>query len=687
MPIPSVRARVYCNLGTVISGQFGDDYIQESGLSRTRGSVLLDGILTPNVGTKVEFAYEKYGLIARIPRTFRVLSSFSDPFSRTTKVSIGCLLSYLREAQVTPSKPSKEERQDADGYRIKGSADPDGGGSIPENERRVLGSHITAKFIVNTLLDELGVAHGSINLTNKFLADEEIVRGPFLDKVSDLIEAEGLYGYLSPDESLKVIDLKNPGGTLGPVIRTEHLLGVDRIGSGEQPGEEVAVKFTTTRLNSVSAQALAASDEEASSGNGLSGPTPFQPTPEFMGNEQEPPATKLFGIGVIGVGQDGSPKEETTQSINWEMSTSESLESTITVARKSKVKDEPPEEQSFAGLTWSRTYTFYKQLNGKSVPDWRRTFDKTFMAEAATNIVQQRWEAGFISANPSLFTVTTTVYYYDELGNETSVLVTKQEPEAVIFGRSNIPAAQKKGKTYTLVSINETQLHTTSIEIRETRTAKTDEGAWQQTFRQEWTLRMFTLQGQIAILKDPRASARLSASYLAALFRKYLNGGLVQTARDVETNFVSQSTSQERPSGPGNRTAGYAAPKKGPEVDTVKTSLPSSNVVDASRSIELELPATPDDVLTSGGTVIKSDAEEKAKNYGRTQNRLKAGHRGGFNIKIPPELAPDRPFSPIYLQAAGLTGQYRTNGQSWTFDANGLVVSIDCLFWGGAGQE
>jgi hypothetical protein len=48
---------------------------------------------------------------------------------------------------------------------------------------------------------------------------------------------------------------------------------------------------------------------------------------------------------------------------------------------------------------------------------------------------------------------------------------------------------------------------------------------------------------------------------------------------------------------------------------------------------------------------------------------------------------PIEPFSPMYIEANGLIAEFRTNGTSYTFDANGMVASTDALFWGGVGES
>jgi len=65
---------------------------------------------------------------------------------------------------------------------------------------------------------------------------------------------------------------------------------------------------------------------------------------------------------------------------------------------------------------------------------------------------------------------------------------------------------------------------------------------------------------------------------------------------------------------------------------------------------------------------------------------LKAGYAYGFNITTSAERLPTTPFSPVYVNAAGLSVATRINGTSWAFDQSGLVVSSDLMLCGVAGR-
>ena len=102
------------------------------------------------------------------------------------------------------------------------------------------------------------------------------------------------------------------------------------------------------------------------------------------------------------------------------------------------------------------------------------------------------------------------------------------------------------------------------------------------------------------------------------------------------------------------------------------------------------LPFAPDTTLVLNGqgviTRIPSGAEQAAREYALMLQALKAGYAYGFNITTSAERLPTTPFSPVYVNAAGLSVATRINGTSWAFDQSGLVVSSDLMLCGVAGR-
>ena len=152
-----IRATVACSLGgtavTLISGSISDDYVQGQGLVKTKGSIEVSGTYTPVIGTVVTFSYTKGGVTRAIPRKLRVLSSFADPFRRTTSIELGCRLTYLSDLQ---------EPIDWTAFDDPGNA------GFTQSDAEIVTLPIRASSVMDKCLTELGITASSSPLTNKF---------------------------------------------------------------------------------------------------------------------------------------------------------------------------------------------------------------------------------------------------------------------------------------------------------------------------------------------------------------------------------------------------------------------------------------------------------------------------------------------------------------------------------------
>jgi hypothetical protein len=227
-----IRATVTCSLGTLISGSISDDYLQGSGLVKTRGSCEISALITPAVGTVVTFDYVKGGVTRSIPRKLRVLSSFADPFRRTTKVELGCKLTYLSDLQ----EPVKWDAFD----------DPENAG-YDSDDQRIVTLPIHASSVMTKCLTELGITASSSPLTNKFSIAEFDFGGGYVQVLGDLLVSESYFGYLDTNEVLQVASLDQEGGT-GPVYTGADIVDLGPIGVGQLPGEAVTVSYSTLKL-------------------------------------------------------------------------------------------------------------------------------------------------------------------------------------------------------------------------------------------------------------------------------------------------------------------------------------------------------------------------------------------------------------------------------------------------------
>jgi hypothetical protein len=227
-----IRATVTCSLGTLISGSISDDYLQGSGLIKTRGSVEISALITPAVGTVVTFTYTKGGVTRSIPRKLRVLSSFADPFRRTTKVELGCKLSYLSDLRESLTWTAFNDPQNRD---------------VDPADSEIVTIPIYASSIMSQCLAKLGLAASGSALTNRFSVKEFDFSAGYVSVLSDLLVSEGYFGYLDTNEILRISSLNTGGGT-GPVFTSADIIDVGGIGTGQLPGEAVTVSYTTLKL-------------------------------------------------------------------------------------------------------------------------------------------------------------------------------------------------------------------------------------------------------------------------------------------------------------------------------------------------------------------------------------------------------------------------------------------------------
>lgn len=628
-----IRADVSCSLGVVISGSIGDDYIQGSGLIKTQGSVLLSELITPDTGTIVTFEYTKSGITRSIPRKLRVMSSFADPFRGTTQVELGCKLTYLSDLE--------------DPIDWTAFDDPDNA-ERTEDEARVVTIPISAASIMNNCLAELGITASSNPLTNKFSIATFSFDGGYVSILSDLLVSESYCGYLDMNEVLQVFSLNEEAGS-GPTFTRNDIIDLGPIGVGQLPGEAVTVSYSTLKLK--------------------------QPEP--------PPA------------EDASEEEveeynNNIDRINWEQDTSTSSPESYFVNYRDA--EGTLRTQSYSSSSSTTTTTSYKLIyvrkeNGssevKEVVSSRLTTETVGAISRLANAAAKYLEIGASFNNASITTTTRDTFSYDQYGNETLSVSSKSEPEAALLGAANFDWI------YGGVAFNASYSQTLA---EQTVTKSSQSGNYTQTITSNYLRFAFTQSGQQAI-----AVAREllpDTINLANVIKEAVFGsGLVHGNTTINTRRTG-ATSQERPSAAERTNAELSKdgdPNNGWRTESRADLELAVGSAAAQRRIEFSLPYAPDDRFMGppGGpfAVIASDAPAKANRYGRVQNRLLLGNRSGISLQIAPDRLPSAPFSPLFVQAGGLTALYRVNGTSWAFDSNGIVASVDALYWGVAGRN
>jgi hypothetical protein len=608
-----IRATVTCSLGTLISGSISDDYLQGNGLVKFRGSCEISGLITPDIGTVVTFSYTKGGTTYDIPRKLRVLSSFADPFRRTTRVELGCRLTYFSDLQ----EPVKWEAFD----------DPENA-SYTEADQEIITIPIHASSVMDKCLTELGITASSSPLTNKFSIAEFDFGPGYVQVLNDLLVSECYFGYLDSSEVLQIVSFDQDGNE-GPVYTGEDIVDLGPIGVGQLPGEAVTVSYSTLKLR----QPEAADDWTITRTSNLS--TIAVNYTAFNGD----PETKLYNVLT-------TTYEETAFD---QLSTAEGDLITVTTFRKTI-------EETDSVAVLGAAVTEYLTA-GLSFPVYR---------------VQK---------------ITQEYFLYDDYGNETQYIANVYGSPAHLIGSLSVPfVINNIGLT---VYFDPNQSRPLEYQVRKTLTV----GEFQKTTSELYKPWFETIQGQqtIAAARDNFNSVYEVQTYIDQLLPT--NSGLANYGLylvDLQIDSMLRRSGTIGPSKAERTNAENAIggnPANGYRTDSVAELELALGSATAQRRIELSMPYAPDDTFIKNAgppitySAIASDAEIKAKNYGRVQNRLLLGNRNGVNLQVAPERLPNAPFSPLYLKADGLTALYRSNGNQWAFDSNGIVCSTDALFW------
>jgi len=646
-----IRATVTCSLGTLISGSVSDDYIQGSGLVKTRGSCELKGIFTPAVGTVVTFSYTRNGSTKKVPRKLRVLSSFADPFRQVTKVELGCKLTYMKN--VTPAPTVDGEAAETSGRQqqcLNGYIDYPANSPVP--------IPVSAAGVMDTCLTKLGLTASSNPLTNRFNIDTFDLSAGYVSVLSDLLQSEGYFGYLDQNEKLQVCDLTKESGK-GPVVTAADVVDIDAIGVGDLPGDAVVVRYNALKLSS-----------------------------------------DLDTADQFGLDQRNWELEETVGSpqqieIRYTDSQGESLTSTYSYIPYSSTKTTYGEDKS-----WDDNVCVIASSSGEGADlsnsvVQRVTTQRTIKAESANSYCAQALSAGLDPAASTLGTITRTEdYEYDGDGQLIRQTSRIYEPFFKWAGGIGVEFVYPSGTGVATVVLGNSEVlveeviqefetiyaprpRFINLKPGETFERSVDGQKVTTTTYRNWVLTLGGQQGAASIKEfAPFSSADQLFSWLTSV-----SGTMVMVDSQVRTQR-GRGGSAGQVRAPQALRIGQA---KGSSAETTAELAYAMGSSSSDRFVSFSMPYQSDDTYSATGTIQRGDAKAKALRYGRIQNRLLLGNRNGVNLQLHPNKLPARPFAPFYLSDGSLMVQYRANGLNWAFSSEGIVTSVDALFWGVAG--
>jgi hypothetical protein len=651
-----IRAKVTCSLGTAISGFFADDYLQGNGLIKTRGEVVLKGTQTPVVGTSVSFTYEKGGSTYTVPRVLRVLSSFADPFRRTTTVQLGCKLTYLENRKPPIKNPSTKDEHSTVPCKVFLQA------TLP----------ISATYVFDQCLTALGLTSDTVPLTSKFSLEEFDLTPGYIQVMSDLLQSEGYVGYLDSSEIIKFIDLTVDAAT-GPLITPDEVVDLEPIGSGELPGESVVVRWSNLHLlppdelygdeylkRSWEIEEVFGAPSEVSvsytddDGNTQSDSAVFYPY-SFAATRYDVWDRKIESISLNLVSSAETNNRWASDAFRqgrfWNLPTA-------------RLTREVVEYEKAAAAANSVDFGTINEA-GKGVPFIKAQLSSA--AEAHTGLANLCKEE--VPEGADVVKSQTTFNYFSELELAGSLNIDTYISDSGSLVEFDTVAAELDSFVVVEYETDSSSGISKTITKRSVSRSQTVSGQQDLATRAQ-ELDTANLSNSISsLLGLARRQVYVGAETSLHTQREY---GLQKRPSEAERNNTANSKPQIRESKA--------------ELTWVTGSTTSTAVT------EFTLPYAPDDEISWDATSqtfssTASDAPQKALNYGRVQNALLLGNRNGVSLQLAPEQLPSRPFDPLYLQAAGITGSYRANGTSWAFDGNGIVASTDALLWGAVSAD
>jgi hypothetical protein len=526
---------------------------------------------------------------------------------------------------------------------------------------------ISAEYVFQQCLNALGLSSDAIPLTSKFSLEEFDLTPGYIQVMSDLLQSEGYVGYLDSSEAIKFIDLTVDAAT-GPLITPDEVVDLGPIGSGELPGESVLVRWSNSRLL---------------------------------------PPDALYGDNYLKRSWEveevfGAPSEVSVSYVDDKGTTVSAIDVFYPysfTATRYDVWDRKIESISLNQVSSAEVNNRWASDAFRKGSNWNRATNRVVrdvmeyaLAAPAANSVNLMDVQG-VGSSPTAIkaALTGAAQSHTGLANlckeevpEGSDVVKSQTTynyfsELELAGSLNIDTYISDGGI--LVSFD-----TIAAELDSTVTVEyeTDSASGvSKTLTKRSMSRSQTVSGQqdLATRAQDLDTANLSTSIdgLLTLARRQIYVGA-----DSNLHTQRQYGLQKRPSeAERNNTANSK-----PQISESKAELTWVTGSTTSTAVtEFTLPYAPDDEISWDSTSqtfssTASDAPQKALNYGRIQNALLLGNRNGVSLQLAPEQLPSRPFDPLYLQAAGITGSYRVNGTSWAFDGNGIVASTDALLWG-----
>lgn len=640
-----IRAKIISSAGKVISGEISDSYLPDSGLITTTGSIVLDGIKKLATKDVIEIAYTQNGRATRIPRYLLVLSSFADPLRRQTTVQLGCPLAYYQDRKPMPlTEPLPEpEFSCEESYRIP--------------------PYITAGRIFANCCLALGIAYTANPLKNSFISDGFDYSSGYVQIIGDLLKSENYFGHIDAKGQLRVVSLVNSGGE-GPVLGRNKILDISSNTSSDIPGDAVTVSYNSIQLN--------------------------PPDPEEEDQDPEYQYRRNWEL-------DESYPDEVTVYDEWTDETGTTIRDKYTYV--------PWTSTRTVYDVWDRAMYRFEVSNGLIAQTWRSTW-WTYETKAGTRYTEDHNGSGSPWWDTDLGNGAATAFYgkqnFSRIAQESTDECKKPDELPEGYDKVLVEEQWEAGPLADIVqacgftdtwfpNIQYLPTERTTISRQFTYYEKDEQSGITKTRTDKYIPYVQTPEGAYSIGKRAENVGQYSnTNPLEDSVLRIINDAkaIVKYGGDTKIRTEKEFGLQRRPSQAERTVETYS--RQAPIASQAELVYAISSGT-ATSVVEFSMPYASDDSIVgsqrTGYSSIASGAGSMAVQYGRIQNRLLMGSNKGVSIQMQAKDMPSYPFDPFYIDLNGFVGQYRTNGQTWSFSSEGIIASCDALFWGGAGSR